>query len=136
MALYGMSSVKDERLHRLFRDEKVRYLIPDQDTDKWFNMLVLHQNRAKHGDTNYIPEYFIDDMFDLVFWGHEHECRLEPELKTFGGGGDVDVSVDPKRVYITQPGSSVATSMIEGEAKEKKIGLLSIAGKEFRMDEA
>ena len=33
------------------------------------------QNRAKHGPTNYIPEHFIDDMFDLVMWGHEHENR-------------------------------------------------------------
>ena len=72
-----MSSVKDERLHRLFRDEKVHYLLPQSEADdgEWFNMLVLHQNRAKHGEKNYIPEYFIDNMFALVFWGHEHECR-------------------------------------------------------------
>ena len=33
---------------------------------------------------------------------------------------------DDKQYFITQPGSSVATSLIEGEAKEKKIGILHI----------
>ena len=33
---------------------------------------------------------------------------------------------DDKRYFITQPGSSVATSLIEGEAKEKKVGILHI----------
>ena len=117
LALYGMSSVKDERLHRLFRSKKVNFFRDDSAPNSWFNLLVLHQNRVKHGPTSYIPEHFIDPMFDLAFWGHEHECRLEPEA--------VELS-DDKRYYITQPGSSVATSLIEGEAKEKKVGILHI----------
>ncbi len=75
LALYGMSAVKDARLHRLFRANRVKMLRPEEETDEWFNLLVLHQNRAKHAPTEYIPEYFIDSFFDLVFWGHEHECR-------------------------------------------------------------
>ena len=43
--------------------------------------------------------------------------RLEPEA--------VELA-DDKRYFITQPGSSVATSLIEGEAKEKKVGILHI----------
>ena len=43
LALYGLSSVKDERLHRLFRANKVKMLRPEEGTDEWFNMLVLHQ---------------------------------------------------------------------------------------------
>ena len=43
--------------------------------------------------------------------------RLEPEAV---------VLADDKQYFITQPGSSVATSLIEGEAKEKKIGILHI----------
>ena len=73
--------MKDERLHRLFRSGKVRMLRPEEDTEDWFNLLVLHQNRAKHGPTNYIPDYFIEDFFDLVFWGEsqveEKACRFE-----------------------------------------------------------
>ena len=38
-------------------------------------LLIAPQNRVKHGPTSYIPEHFVDPMFDLVFWGHEHECR-------------------------------------------------------------
>jgi DNA repair exonuclease SbcCD nuclease subunit len=55
---------------------QVNFYRDESDPDSWFNLLVLHQNRAKHSATSYIPEHFIDgDMFDLVFWGHEHECR-------------------------------------------------------------
>ncbi len=124
LALYGMSSVKDERLHRLFRSQKVNFFRDEEDPESWFNLLVLHQNRAKHGPTSYIPEYFIDGMFDLVFWGHEHECRLEPE----------QVKIEDKEFHITQPGSSVATSLTEGEAKEKQVGLLMIREKEFKIE--
>ena len=68
LALYGMSSVKDERLHRLFRENCVKMLQPEEDTDKWFNLLVMHQNRTKRAtvDKNHIPEHFIDSMFELV----------------------------------------------------------------------
>ena len=43
-------------------------LQPEEDTDKWFNLLVMHQNRTKRAtvDKNHIPEHFIDSMFDLV----------------------------------------------------------------------
>ncbi len=43
LALYGMSAMKDERLHRLFRSNKVKMLRPEEDTEDWFNLLVLHQ---------------------------------------------------------------------------------------------
>ena len=123
-----MSSVKDERLHRLFRENRVKMLKPEEETDTWFNLLVLHQNRNKHAtsSTNYIPEHFIDGMFDLVLWGHEHECRLTPEKRFFS---------EDKELFITQPGSSVATSLCEAEAVEKKVGILTIHGKQFKMDE-
>ena len=37
-----------------------------EDPDGWFNMFVLHQNRAKHGATNHIPEQFLEPFLDLV----------------------------------------------------------------------
>ena len=126
-SLYGMSSVKDERLHRLFRENKVKMYRPEEDTEGWFNFLVLHQNRAQRGPTNYIPEHFIDGFFDLVLWGHEHDCRITPEKVVYG---------DEKTFHITQPGSSVATSLCEAESIEKKVGILNIApGRLFKLDE-
>ena len=74
---------------------------------------MIHQNRAKHGPTNYIPEHFLPEFLHLVVWGHEHECRIEPEKM------DMDF-------FVTQPGSPCATSLCEGEAKQKKVGILNI----------
>lgn len=48
-----------------------------------------------------------DDSVKLVVWGHEHDCRLTPE------------KVEGKDYYISQPGSSVATSLAPGEAIPK-----------------
>ena len=36
--------------------------------------------------------------------------------------------------FITQPGSTVATSLIEGEACKKHCGVLDIRGNEFRLE--
>jgi double-strand break repair protein MRE11 len=48
-----------------------------------------------------------DDSIDLVVWGHEHDCRIIPE------------TVVGKKYRITQPGSSVATSLADGESLDK-----------------
>lgn len=48
-----------------------------------------------------------DDSINLVIWGHEHDCRIVPE------------DVAGKKYRITQPGSSVATSLTEGESIQK-----------------
>ena len=121
LALYGLGSVRDERLHRLFLNKNVTMLRPRENQDDWFNLLTLHQNRAKHAATNYIPEQFLDDFLDLVLWGHEHECRIKPEWNGV------------QNFYVTQPGSSIATSLTEGETKQKHIGLLQISGKDFKV---
>merc|ERR1712226_73414 len=88
-----------------------------------------HQNRNPYGgtstSTNYIPAHFIDGMVDLVVWGHEHQCLLQPELTVSGD----------KEIFISQPGSSVATSLCEAESAEKYVGILHIKGKQFKMEE-
>ena len=50
------------------------------------NACYIPKIRIKRGtmDKNHIPEHFIDSMFDLVVWGHEHECRLTPEHVPIG----------------------------------------------------
>ncbi|GAN00779.1 double-strand break repair protein MRE11A-like [Mucor ambiguus] len=117
LALYGLGNIRDERLHRQWRSGHVNFLRGSEDC---FNLFVFHQNRARHGPTSHIPEEFIDGFIDLVFWGHEHECRIVPESY--------------EKFDITQPGSSVATSLSEGEAEPKHVGLLTIKGSEFSLD--
>ncbi|KAG7162191.1 double-strand break repair protein MRE11-like [Homarus americanus] len=114
LAIYGLSSVKDERLFRLFRENKVKMLRPKESMESWFNIMVLHQNHAKHGPTNYIPESFLDPFLDLVIWGHEHECLIEPRLSA------------EDSFHVIQPGSSVATSLCAGEAVTKNVALLEV----------
>ena len=121
LALYGLGSIRDERLHRMFVAQNVSMLRPKEAQDEWFNMFVIHQNRAKHGQTNYIPEQFLHDFLDLVFWGHEHECKIEPAWN------------GQQNFYITQPGSTIATSLSEGETRQKHVGLLYIKGKDFKI---
>lgn len=63
--------------------------------------------RSKHGNTNFIPEHFLDDFIDLVIWGHEHECKIAPTKN------------EQQLFYVSQPGSSVVTSLSPGEAVKK-----------------
>ena len=66
--------------------------------------------RMKASACSFIPEFF-----DLMLWGHEHECLIEPE---YVYQGVMDESGE-KGVYISQPGSSIATSLSDGEMKKK-----------------
>ncbi|KAI9070370.1 DNA repair exonuclease [Trametes sanguinea] len=120
LGLYGVGNVKDQRMHFELRSNRVRMYMP-KDKDKWFNILVLHQNRVPHGPQQSVPEGMFDNNIDLVVWGHEHDCRIVPE------------PVASKRYFITQPGSSIATSLAEGESLEKHVGLLKIQGKQFEL---
>ncbi|KAG6888769.1 meiotic recombination [Termitomyces sp. Mi166 len=120
LGMYGVGNVKDQRMHFELRSNRVRMFMP-RDKDNWFNILLLHQNRVKHGPQESVPEGMFDDSIDLVVWGHEHDCRIVPE------------PVAGKNYYITQPGSSVATSLADGEAIQKHVALLQIQGKEFQL---
>ncbi|XP_040439355.1 double-strand break repair protein MRE11 [Falco naumanni] len=121
IALYGLGAIPDERLYRMFVNKQVTMLRPREDEDSWFNLFVIHQNRSKHGATNYIPEQFLADFIDLVVWGHEHECKIAPSQN------------EQQHFYVTQPGSSVVTSLSPGEAVKKHIGLLHVKGKKMKM---
>lgn len=121
LALYGLGSIPDERLYRMFVNNQVTMLRPKEDQDEWFNLFAIHQNRSKHGPTNYIPEQFLDEFLDLVVWGHEHECLIAPTRN------------EQQLFYVTQPGSSVATSLSPGEATKKHIGLLRVKGRKMNL---
>ncbi|KAK8390830.1 hypothetical protein O3P69_010503 [Scylla paramamosain] len=122
LALYGLSSVKDERLHRLFVENKVKMLRPKESLTEWFNLMTVHQNHAKRGPSNYLPESFLDPFLDLIIWGHEHDCIKEPWHSH-------------QNFHILQPGSSVATSLTPGEAIEKCAFLLQVNSRhQFKID--
>ncbi|KAH8391359.1 hypothetical protein KR200_004169 [Drosophila serrata] len=132
MALYGLSHIHDGRLARLVKDFKVNFNCPDkqredgkegEEEDEWFHLLVVHQNRADRGPKNYLPEDSLPAFLHLVIWGHEHDCRIEPEVNA------------KKGFYVSQPGSSVPTSLSEGEAKKKHVGLLEIYKNKFKLKE-
>ncbi|GFZ50251.1 DNA repair protein rad32 [Saitozyma sp. JCM 24511] len=126
LAMYGVGNVKDARMHYELRSNRVKMFMPEGGEvaeEEWFNMLLVHQNRVKHGPQQSVPEGMFDDSIKLVVWGHEHDCRIWPE------------KVEGKDYYITQPGSSVATSLAPGEALPKHVGILSIQGSQFQIAE-
>ena len=55
---------------------QVKMLRPSEDPVSWFNLLVFHPSRVKHGATNYIPEEFVPKFIDMVVWGHEHDWQV------------------------------------------------------------
>lgn len=123
VAIYGLGNMRDERLNRMFAQQKVVFRRPAENPEQWFSIFVVHQNRDDRGrgSKNCVPESFIPDFIDFVVWGHEHECLIDVQESVKGD------------FYITQPGSSVATSLVEGEAKQKQVAVLEIRGQNFRM---
>jgi len=121
LSLFGMASVRDERLFKTFRDGKVKFNFPSVQEDEWFNLMCVHQNHTAHTNTGYLPETFLPNALDLVIWGHEHEC--------------IPYTVpNPATGFETlQPGSSVATSLCEGEAVEKKVFILTINQRNYNL---
>ncbi|XP_078173032.1 double-strand break repair protein MRE11-like [Carex rostrata] len=125
VALYGLGNIRDERLNRMFQTpHAVQWMRPENQDgasiSDWFNILVLHQNRIKTNPKNAINEHFLPRFLDFIVWGHEHECLVDPQ------------EVPGMGFHITQPGSSVATSLIDGEAKPKHVLLLEIKGTQYR----
>lgn len=122
LSLYGLANVRDERLFKTFRDGKVKFLRPNVATEDWFNLICVHQNHSAHTNTSYLPELFLPNFLDLIVWGHEHECIPHPVHNSEMG------------FETLQPGSSVATSLCEGEAVEKNVFILNVRGKDYSIE--
>ncbi|EJT52111.1 meiotic DNA double-strand break processing-related protein [Trichosporon asahii var. asahii CBS 8904] len=59
LAMYGIGNVKDSRMHYELRSNRVKMYMPEGGgvaEDDWFNMLLIHQNRVKHGVQSNVPE--------------------------------------------------------------------------------
>ncbi|KAI0872446.1 double-strand break repair protein mus-23 [Hypoxylon argillaceum] len=122
LALFGISNVRDERMFRNFRDHKVKWFRPNQQSTDWFNLLAVHQNHHAHTATSYLPENMLPEWLDLVVWGHEHECLIDPRHNPETG------------FHVMQPGSSVATSLVPGEAVAKHVAVVSVTGRDFSVE--
>lgn len=113
LALYGLQSVREERLFRTFKEGGVTFETPTNNDD-WFNIMCVHQNHTGHTNTAFLPEQFLPNFMDMIVWGHEHECV--PNLV-----------YNPARNFnVLQPGSSVATSLCDAEVKPKYVFILEI----------
>ncbi|GAA5961380.1 hypothetical protein JCM21900_006686 [Sporobolomyces salmonicolor] len=121
LALYGMGNIRDDRFMYEMSNRRINLYRPKEDPDEWFNIILVHQNRVAHGPNNSVPDEAFGDEVDLVVWGHEHDCISQAR----------PVSVTNRPYYISQPGSSIATSLAKGEAIPKHVGLIKIQGKEF-----
>lgn len=55
-------------------------------------------------------------------WGHEHECLIDPRYNP------------EMNFHVMQPGSSVATSLMPGEAVPKHVAVLSVTGRDFKVE--
>ncbi|KAM7250975.1 hypothetical protein ACFE04_022858 [Oxalis oulophora] len=118
VALYGLGNIRDERLNRMFQTpHAIQWMRPEPQE----NCESISVNcRVKTNPKNAINEHFLPRFLDFVVWGHEHECLIEPQ------------EVPGMGFHITQPGSSVATSLIDGESKPKHVLLIEIKGNQYR----
>jgi double-strand break repair protein MRE11 len=107
LAVYGIGCQKDERLSASLKTGITWNIVEGH-----FNVLLLHQNRYPRGTMGYIDANLLPNYLNLVIWGHEHECQIEPQKIN--------------NLYITQPGSTVATSLNKSESGLKKVAILKI----------
>ncbi|VDK46254.1 unnamed protein product [Anisakis simplex] len=143
LAIYGIGSQRDDRLCRAFREGEIRFLRPLEDPDSWFEILVLHQNRPRRSKDRstgaHLPENLIPSFFDLVVWGHEHECKIGETtvLRKFSGyiwGRILFNSACADKFssfYIMQPGSTIATSLSPEEAIPKHCAIVTVYERKF-----
>ncbi|CAJ0576997.1 unnamed protein product, partial [Mesorhabditis spiculigera] len=132
LALYGMGSQRDDRVARAFQTGTIQFMRPRADAEEWFNLLVLHQNRAKRSMLRstgaYLPDSYIPSFFDFVLWGHEHECKMAAEYVASSS------SLEGDGFYILQPGSTVATSLTKDEALHKHVFILTVRARQFKLE--
>lgn len=82
----------------------------------------LRNTSHAYTETGYLPENFLPEFLDLVVWGHEHECLIDPRYNP------------EMNFHVMQPGSSVATSLMPREAVPKHVAVLSVTGRDFKVE--
>ena len=138
VALYGVGNIREDRMQRMFQSDKVRFRRPAAGAEEWFNLLLIHQNRDQRTLRTKTGALSIDEclpsFLDVVIWGHEHECITTTEHcgRRSDAGDDEEDGGAGRATRIIQPGSTVATSLCEGEARKKHAVLLEVAGTLYR----
>ena len=134
LALYGLGSIRDDRFVDMVNRNKVTFRRPAVDPDSYFSVFMIHQNRSLRsvpmGSGRRTVEQCLPHFLDFVVWGHEHQCILQPEeidrppedLERAGHG-----------TVVLQPGSSVATSLCDGEAERKHCFILKVRGMDYQL---
>ena len=123
LALYGLGYLRDARLYRMLRNEgEVTWNRPVEDESCWFNLFFIHQNRVARQQKNFVSEGMLPKWLDFVVWGHEHACKVEPQLSVEGGCN----------FMVSQPGSSCVVSLSEDEAIPKAVLQLDLKGPMYR----
>lgn len=124
LALYGLHSVREERLMKTMASGNLEFLEPDTSADpgiQWFNLMCIHQNHVHRPGVKVVEETCLPSFLDFVLWGHEHDCHPSAVRNDITGA------------YILQAGSSIATSLSEGETLDKNVFVLSVKGKDFSL---
>ena len=123
LALYGLQSIREERLKKTMASGNLEFLQPDTGNDvQWFNLMCIHQNHVQRPGIRIVEEVNLPDFLDFIFWGHEHDC-IPSAIKNASTGFNV-----------LQAGSSIATSLSEGELADKHVFILSVKGKDFALE--
>jgi double-strand break repair protein MRE11 len=128
LALYGLGNIRDDRLHRTLIEGNMKFRRPVGEPNDYFSLMLIHQNRDNRGlrqQSGTGMEAVLPGFLDLVIWGHEHECHTD--LTAAQGRSDME-----RATRIMQPGSTIATSLCEGESRQKHVFKLDIRGTQFR----
>ncbi|XP_001603844.2 double-strand break repair protein MRE11 [Nasonia vitripennis] len=122
LALYGLNHMNDHKLTKCIKRDKLE-LLQEETIPDLCNVLVLHQNRQRRGraENMYVSESLIPDFLNLVVWGHEPVCKIKHE------------SFPNKTFRITQPGSTIVTTLTRGETVPKHVAILKVYKDSFKM---
>ncbi|CAI5478401.1 unnamed protein product [Closterium sp. Yama58-4] len=121
IALYGLGHMRDEvTLESTHKSLSLVFPFPPpKPPSQGANRIALAVRMTNTKKVVTVDESKFASFLDLVVWGHEHECRIEPQPPVGAS------------YFISQPGSSVVTQLAEGEAKPKHVLHLRVQGNKF-----
>lgn len=112
IAIYGWGYITDQKFRKMLDFGHINFVTP-KNVEEYFNIMVIHQNRGPRSSrTDFFPEDEIPDFIDYCLWGHEHDQKFEV--------------IQSNDVLVDQPGSTVVTSLCDGETSHRRIGVLKI----------
>lgn len=103
LAIYGMGYIPDERLSRMFEQHNVTFFEPPQSAD-WFHLFIIHQNCEGGRNRRTMRLDLLPPFLQLVIWGHEHECKIDPVWNDEGVAtlrlSDVEIPHDATGILV------------------------------------